>query len=178
MQIQMQPSALIQYLISQWGGVVGGFLNLKLTRHVGGNVDLGVEPLVGQQLRYSVQSLHGEGVVGVWEQIDHRHRPLCQADLLRDEADAGATRLTLPRHTPLARHAVGQIRPAPRVRRGSPLQDQRRLFQGADQVSGWRRWSLKNGREITFINSAAAGISMILFDKKNLPNTKQPCSKG
>lgn len=137
-----------------WGG---DFLNLKLTRQVGGNVDLGVEPLVGQQLRHSVQSLHSEGVVGVWEQIDHRHRPLRQAELLRDEADAGATRLTLPRHTPLACHTVGQVRPAPCVRRCSPLQDQRGLLQGADQVSGWSRRSLRNGMEITFISSAAAG---------------------
>lgn len=120
----------------------------KLTWQVGRYVDLGVEPLVGQQLRHAVQSLHSEGVVGVWEKVDHRHRPLRQANLLRDKAHAGPTRLTLPRHAPLARHAVGQVRPAARVRRRGPLQDQRRLLQGADQVSRWRRGPLRGGGEI------------------------------
>lgn len=136
------------------------FLHLQLTRQIGRHVDLGGEPLVGQQLRHAVQSLHSERVVGVWEKIDHRHRPLRQANLLRDESDARATWLTLPRHTPLARHAVGQVGPSTRVRRSSPLQDQCRLLQGADQVSGWRRGPWRDVREIIFIGSAATDSNM------------------
>lgn len=112
---------------------------LKLTRQVGRYIDLGEEPFVGQQLRHAVQGLHGERVVGVGEEIDHRHRPLRQADLLGDKADTRPAWITVPGRAPLARHAVGQVRPATRVRRCGPLQDQRRLLQGADQVSRWRR---------------------------------------
>lgn len=127
---------------------VKAFLHLQLTRKVGRHVDLDVEPLIGQQLRYAVQSLHSECVVGVWEEIDHCYRPLRQANLLRDEANARPTWLALPCHAPLARHAVGQVRPATRVRWSSPLQDQCGLLQGADQISRWRRGPLRDGREI------------------------------
>lgn len=142
-------SALTQRLHTRWAGL-RVFLHVQLTRQVGRHVDLGVEPLVGQQLRHAVQSLHSERVVGVWEKIDHRHRPLRQANLLRDEADARPAWLTLPCRTPLARHAVGQVGPATRVRRSIPLQDQCRLLQGADQVSGWRRGPFRDGRDIIF----------------------------
>lgn len=152
-------SALTQHLHTRWAGL-RVFLHVQLTRQVGRHVDLGVEPLVGQQLRHTVQSLHSERVVGVWEKIDHRHRPLRQANLLRDEADARSAWLTLPCHTPLACHAVGQVRPATRIRRSSPLQDQCRLLQGADQVSGRRRGPLRDGREIIFICSAATDSNM------------------
>lgn len=134
------------------------FLHLQLTRQVGRHVDLGVEPLVGQQLRHAVQSLHSEGVVGVWEKIDHCHRPLRQANLLGDEADAGPTWLTLPCHTPLARHAVGQVGSASRVRRSSPLQDQCGLLQGADQVSRWRWGPLGDGKESIFYQFCCYGF--------------------
>ena len=134
------------------------FLHLQLTRQVGGHVHLGVEPLVGKQLRHAVQSLHSECVVGVWEKIDHGHRPLRQANLLRDEADARPTWLTLPGHTPTTRHTVGQVGPAPRVRRSSPLQDQCGLLQGADQVSRWRRGPLKDGKEIILYQFCGYGL--------------------
>lgn len=88
---------------------------LRLTREAGGHVDLGEEPLVGQQLRHPVEGFHGEGVVGVWKKIDHRHRPLRQAHLLGHEANTGTARLALPQQTPLATHTVGQIQPAARV---------------------------------------------------------------
>lgn len=123
---------------------------LKLTGQAGRHVDLGVEPLVGQQLGHSVERLHSKGVVGVGQEVDHGHRPLRQAHLLGHEADAGPARLALPPHAPPARHAVGQVRPASRVGRRVPFQDQCGLFQGVDQVSRrgrgpWRPKSNKNG---------------------------------
>lgn len=113
------------------------FLKLKagLTRQAGRHVDLGVEPLVGQQLGHAVQGFHGERVVGVGEEVDHGHRSLRQADLLGHEADAGAARLALLGDAPPAPHAVGQVHPASRVGRRGPLQDERGLLEGVHQVS-------------------------------------------
>lgn len=101
------------------------------------HVDLGVEPLVGQQFWHSVQSFDSESVVGVGKKIDHCHSSLCQADLLRYKTNACPTRFTLPPNTPPASHAVGQIHPASCVGWCIPLQDQRGLLQGVDQVSRW-----------------------------------------
>lgn len=108
-----------------------------LTGQTRGHVDLGVEPLLGQQLGHAVQGFHGEGVVGVGEEVDHSHRPLRQPQLLGHEANAGAARLPLPPHAPATAHAVGEVHPAPAVGRRRPFQDQSGLLKGVDQVSGW-----------------------------------------
>lgn len=126
-------SAFLEFIIKK--AFRNGQSEPGLTGQAGGHVDLGVEPLVGQQLGHPVQRLHGEGVVGVGQKVDHRHRLLRQAHLLGDEADAGPARLALPAHAAPARHAVGQVRPAARVGRRRPLQDQRGLLQRVDQVS-------------------------------------------
>lgn len=124
-------------------------IKLELTGQARRHVDLGVEPLVGQQLWHSVQRLDSKCVVGVGEKIDHSHRSLRQAHLLGNKADAGPARLALPPDAPPARHAVGQICPASCVRWCGPFQDQCGLLQGVDQVSRrgggpWRDESYKN----------------------------------
>lgn len=111
----------------------------RLTRQAGRHVDLCVEPLVGQQLWHSIQGLHSERVIGVGKKVDHSHSSFCQADLLRHESNARPAWLTLPPDALPAAHAVGQVHPAPGVRRSSPVQDQRGLLQCVDQVSGWGR---------------------------------------
>jgi len=71
--------------------------------------------------------------------------------LLRHEAHTAAALLTAApqsRRAPAAPQAVGQVAPAARVGRGTPLQDQRRLPQAVDQVprgGGWT-WKQKSAR--------------------------------
>lgn len=151
------------------------FLNIKLelTRQARWHVDLGVEPLVGQQLWHSIQCLYSECVVGVGEKIDHSHRSLRQAHLLGDKADARPARLALPPDAPPARHAVGQICPASCVRWCGPFQDQCGLLQGVDQVSRrgggpWRDKSLKK-----FLLGFLLQLQRIDYSSRNREGTRQ-----
>lgn len=117
------------------------WIRLAVTWQAGGDVDVGVEAFVGQQVRDAVPGLHAEGVVGAGQQVEHGDRTAAQAALLRHEAHVSAARLAVfPRagDAALTRHAVTHVHTTTRVCRSRPLQDQSGLFQCVEQVS-WRR---------------------------------------
>lgn len=61
---------------------------------VGGDGDGGVLPHLGRQRRHAVLRLDLECVVGVGQQVGHRHRGVLEAHGSRQEADVAPARLT------------------------------------------------------------------------------------
>lgn len=126
---------------------------------VGGDGDGGVLPHPGRQRRHAVQRLDLEGVVGVSQQIGHRHRGVEEARGPGQEAyvapaglaalrAAAAAAVGAAATATLADHVEGDVPAAAAVLRPAPLQDHRGLVDGGDDVSrsGWRTWRREGSR--------------------------------
>lgn len=126
---------------------LSGFLG-SLTRQAGGDVDVGTEAPVGQELGHPVPGLHAEGVVGVGQQVERGDGQSGQSARRGYKSHGGAARLTVPAgtgDTPAARHHVTQVTSATRVRWGRPFQHQSGVSEGVDQIPRGRRgaWNIK-----------------------------------
>lgn len=120
------------------------------TCQASGDVDLGVLlPCQRAEGRDAVDGCHTDGVVGVRQQVHQGDSPPHEPCLLWHKAHAAAALLAAApqrRRAAATPQAVGQVAPAARVRRGTPLQHQRRLPQAVDQVprGGGRTWKQKS----------------------------------
>lgn len=104
---------------------------------VGGDGDSGVLPHLGCQRRDAVLRLDLERVVGVSEQVAHRHRGVVEARGSRQEAHVAPTRLATLSATvagdaaaAFAEHGEGDVLAPAGVLRPAPVQDNRGLVDG------------------------------------------------
>lgn len=129
---------------------------------VGGDGDGGVLPHLGRQRRHTVLRLDLEGVVGVCQQVGHRHRGVVEAGGSGQEAhvaSAGLAALSPTAATTaaaaavgaaaaatLAQHREGDVPAAAAVLRPAPVQDDRGLVDGGDDVPRCRRRTWRRRR--------------------------------
>lgn len=126
---------------------------------VGGDGDGGVLPHLGRQRRHAVLRLDLEGVVGVRQQVGHRHRGVVEAGGSGQEAHvasaglaalspaaAAAAAVDGAAAATLAQHGEGDVPAAAAVLRPAPVQDDRGLVDGGDDVPRCRRRTWRGRR--------------------------------
>lgn len=132
--------------MNQSAGLV--FTGFSLTGLVGCDGDGGVLPHFGRQRRHAVLRLDLEGVVGVRQQVGHCHRCVVEAGGSGQEAHVASAGLAALRSgavgaaataATLAQHGEGDVPAAAAVLRPAPVQDDRGLVDGGDDVPRRRR---------------------------------------